>query len=71
MFDPKEREIIKKLFDNRGKMSQSKLVQHTSLSKVQVFRILEKLRERKIISKESKGKTNIIELDREFYESFR
>jgi hypothetical protein len=71
MFDSKEREIITKLFENQGKISQSKLVSQTSLSKVQVFRTLEKLRERKIISKESRGKTNLIELDREFYENFR
>jgi uncharacterized membrane protein len=71
LFDPKEREIIIKLFENKGKISQSKLVKETSLSKVQVSRVIEKLKEKKIISKESKGKTNLIELDRDFYESFR
>ena len=70
LFDYKEREIIRKLFENKGKLSQSRLVQETNLSKVQVFRILERLSQKRVISKEPKGKTNIVELDKDIYESF-
>jgi len=69
LFDNKEKEIILKLLENNGRLSQSKLVNKTNLSKVQVFRTLEKLKECGIISKESRGKINIIELDKEFYKN--
>jgi len=62
-FEKEEKEIITKLIDNKGSCLQSKLTRETSLSKVQVFRILENLVKRDIVSKESYGKTNIIKLN--------
>lgn len=57
-----EREILKKVIEGGGKATQASLTRDTDLSKVQVFRTLERLRSRGVIEKESHGKTNIIRL---------
>ena len=59
-----ERNIIKKIVENKGEISQSKL--SVAFGKVKTFRILESLKRRGIITKESYGKTNKIILDEKF-----
>jgi len=59
-----ERNIIKKIIENKGKITQSKL--SSSFGKVKTFRILENLKKRGIITKESYGKTNKIILNENF-----
>ncbi|MHA1852955.1 MAG: helix-turn-helix transcriptional regulator [Candidatus Heimdallarchaeaceae archaeon] len=61
-FQGDERAVIDVLLKNGGKLSQAKIVSSTGLSKVKVFRILERLKSRGLIEKESKGKTNMIRL---------
>jgi uncharacterized membrane protein len=64
MLNPEEREIVKKLFEDKGEILQSKLSQ--SFGKVKTFRILESLRRRGVIEKEPYGKTNVIKLSEKF-----
>jgi uncharacterized membrane protein len=59
-----EREIIKKIIENKGKITQSKL--SSIFGKVKVFRIVENLRKRGIIEKKKYGKTNLIELNENY-----
>ncbi len=59
-----ERNIIKKIIENKGEISQSKL--SSLFGKVKTFRVLETLRKRGIITKESYGKTNKIKLNEKF-----
>ena len=59
-----EREFIKELVENNGKMTQSKL--SSKFGKVKTFRILENLRKRAIVEKERYGKTNVIQLSEKF-----
>ncbi len=68
MLQHDEKEIIKKLIENKGKITQSKL--SSLFGKVKTFRILENLRKRGIITKESYGKTNRIEFTEKFKEIF-
>jgi hypothetical protein len=64
MLNPEEKEIIKKLLENKGEILQSKLSR--SFGKVKTFRVLENLRKRGIIEKEPYGKTNVIKLNEKF-----
>jgi len=57
-----EREVLKRLIDAGGEVTQASLTASTDLGKVQVFRIVRRLRERGVIEKEPKGKTNTIRL---------
>jgi len=59
-----ERNIIKKIIENKGQITQSKL--SSSFGKVKTFRVLESLKRRGIITKESYGKTNKIILNDKF-----
>ena len=61
-----ERNLIKKITENKGEITQSKL--SSMFGKVKTFRILETLKRRGIILKESYGKTNKIKLDEKFRE---
>lgn len=65
LFDSAEREILSKIIECDGRCLQSKITRETNLSKVQVFRTLESLVKRKIVTKESVGKTNIIKLEKD------
>lgn len=64
MFREDEKEIIKELIENKGKILQSKL--SSKFGKVKTFRILENLRKRGIIEKEGYGKTNMIKISERF-----
>ncbi len=57
-----EREVISRLIEKGGEASQSSLSAGTGLGRVQVFRIVERLRRRGVIEKEPHGKTNMIRL---------
>lgn len=59
-----EKEIIKKIIENKGEILQSKL--SDVFGKVKTFRIIENLARRGIVSKESYGKTNKIKLNGKF-----
>jgi hypothetical protein len=64
MLNPEEKEVVKKLLENKGEILQSKLSQ--SFGKVKTFRVLENLRKRGVIEKEPYGKTNVIKLSEKF-----
>ena len=64
MLNPEEKEVVKKLFENKGEILQSKLSK--SFGKVKTFRVLENLRKRGVIEKEPYGKTNLIRLSEKF-----
>jgi len=66
MLQANEREIIGKLIENKGEISQSKL--SSIFGKVKTFRVLENLKRRGIIIKEKYGKTNKIKLNEKFRE---
>jgi len=66
MLSTDERNVIKKITENKGELTQSKL--SSVFGKVKTFRILETLKRRGIISKESYGKTNKIKLNEKFRE---
>ena len=70
LLDVNEREVVKKIIENKGKISQARLVNETNLSKVQVFRALEKMKSKNIVAKNPKGKTNIIEMNDDIYKIF-
>ncbi|MBN2094584.1 MAG: hypothetical protein JW727_00905 [Candidatus Aenigmarchaeota archaeon] len=57
--------VVSSLLESGGKSTQAKLSQQTGLGKVKTFRILEKLQERGIITKENKGKIRIVLLSDE------
>jgi len=59
-----EREIITKIIENKGEITQSKL--SAIFGKVKTFRVLENLRKRGIVVKEKYGKTNVIKLNENF-----
>jgi hypothetical protein len=64
LLKPEEREIIKRIINSNGKITQSKL--SAEFGKVKTFRILEELKRRGIIEKEQYGKTNTIKLNEKF-----
>jgi chromosome condensin MukBEF MukE localization factor len=64
MLQPDEREVIKKLIENKGIITQSRL--SSLFGKVRTFRVLENLRKRGIIIKKKYGKTNKIEFSEKF-----
>ena len=59
-----EKNIIKKIIENKGEITQSKL--SSLFGKVKTFRVVESLKKRGIITKESYGKTNKIKLNEKF-----
>ncbi len=64
-----EREFVKEIVENDGKITQSKLSQ--KFGKVKTFRILESLRKRAIVEKERYGKTNVVQLSEKFRRALR
>ena len=62
LFDPDERGIILTLINAGGEASQASIGKSTGLSKVKVFRYLEKLIAKGILEKERYGKTNTIRM---------
>jgi uncharacterized membrane protein len=70
-FDNEEKKILIEIIRNNGVIAQSSLVKKTKLDKVKVFRILSKLEEKQIITKERKGLSNNIILDNAFLEIYK
>lgn len=66
MLQADEREVIKKIIENKGEILQSKL--SALFGKVKTFRVIESLVKRGIVLKESYGKTNKIKLNEKFKE---
>jgi len=64
LLDPDEKEVIKELLENEGKVLQARLSR--KMGKVKCFRILERLKQRGIIEKEKERKTNVIKLNEKF-----
>jgi uncharacterized membrane protein len=59
-----EREILKRIIENKGEILQSKL--SPLFGKVKTFRVIESLIRRGVIEKEQYGKTNRIKLNEKF-----
>jgi len=59
-----ERSVFEKILEKKT-ITQASLVKETELSKVKVFRILEHLKHKGLITKIPYGKTNVIELNDE------
>ena len=57
-----QREIVKLIIKNNGKIYQSVLVREVVFSKVKVSRIIKELEEKNIIQKKKFGMTNTITL---------
>ncbi len=70
LFNKEEYEILKLVAKN-NEISQAKIVQSTGLSRLRVFRIIEKLKYKGIISKEEKdGKLRVIKMSDDLKELF-
>lgn len=69
ILEPNERDVIKLLISNKGEISQAKL--SSRFGKVKAFRLIERLKKRGIVEKESYGKTNKIRLSQRFSELIR
>ena len=57
-----EADVMKVIVEEGGEISQAKIVSFTGMPKVRVFRIIERLKRKGIISKEPYGKTNLVKL---------
>jgi uncharacterized membrane protein len=68
LLEPLEKEIIRRIVENRGEISQSKL--STEFGKVKVFRVIEALKNRGVVEKVPYGKTNKIKLNEKFVKLF-
>ncbi|MBN1896212.1 MAG: hypothetical protein JW789_00605 [Candidatus Aenigmarchaeota archaeon] len=71
LFESDEMKVMKMLINSGGKASQARIVRETNLSKVKVFRILEKLSRKDVVSKESLGKTNNVTVNKKMMKCFR
>ncbi len=65
-----EARVLKTLTDNRGELPQARLTTLTGISKVKVFRTLERMKARGMIEKRPLGKTNAITLSEDFRNLF-
>jgi uncharacterized membrane protein len=68
LLEPLEKEIIRRLVENKGEISQSKL--STEFGKVKAFRVIEALKNRGVVEKVPYGKTNKIKLNEKFVKLF-
>jgi len=68
LLEPGEREVLQRLVENNGIVSQSKL--SNEFGKVKIFRIVESLKGRGIVEKIPYGKTNKIKLNEKFVKLF-
>jgi len=70
MLSGSERKIINELIENKYEISQARIGHITGMTKVSVFRSLEKLRRKGIIEKQKNGKTNTIKLNEQIMRIF-
>jgi uncharacterized membrane protein len=68
--DPVEQKIMSAIIENRGEIPQSRIVSETGLPKVKVFRTIQRLKNKGIVSKEPYGKTNLIKLNEDIGKLF-
>jgi len=68
--NPTEQKVMNVILDNRGEITQAKIVSQTGLQKVKVFRVIERLMAKGILSKEPHGRTNKITLSNEIRRIF-
>jgi DNA-binding MarR family transcriptional regulator len=61
-----ETRVLKTLTDNNGELSQARLTTLTGISKVKLFRTLERMKARNMIEKRPNGKTNLVSLTEGF-----
>lgn len=66
--EQEEQQIIEILIQNKGETTQTNITQKLNLNRVKVFRTIEKLENKKMITKEKKGKINNIKLTKELQE---
>jgi uncharacterized membrane protein len=66
VLDPFERKVIEAIISEGGKVNQKKVVQKTGLSKAKVSRVVKSLAEKKLITVERFGRTNILKLKKKF-----
>ncbi|MCD6495886.1 MAG: hypothetical protein J7K54_01310 [Candidatus Aenigmarchaeota archaeon] len=71
LFAHDERKVVSYLIEKNGSALQSAIVSGTGLSKVKVFRILERLSSKGITSKSPHGKTNMISLNKDLSKSVK
>ena len=64
LLEKNEKEVIQKIVENGGEITQSKLSK--LFGKVKAFRIIQTLERRNIVQKEPYGKTNMIKLNEKF-----
>jgi len=65
-----QRLVLKSIVGDKGKISQTKLVKDTNLSRVRVSRCLKQLEEKEIIEKSKIGMTNKIMLSKDLQDLF-
>ena len=65
LFLDKGESMIVDILLKEGKITQASLLRRTGLSKVRVFRIVERLRKKGVVIKRPYGKTNVIEFSPE------
>ena len=68
LLKPDEKQVITALLENKGEIQQNKLVIKLNISKVKATRVLYALEQKKLIIKHRHGLTNMIRLDKKFYE---
>lgn len=64
-----EKRVFQKILEKKS-ITQASLTRETNLSKVKVFRVLKRLKNKGLIVKSSHGKTNLVELDEEISKLF-
>jgi len=69
--EPDERMIIQLIIDSSQTLTQSQIAQETNFDKVKISRLIKKLEEKEIISKNNEGKTNKISLADDLKALFR
>jgi uncharacterized membrane protein len=65
-----EKEILKLIIKNKGKITQSSITKELKLDKVKVSRIINTLEKKEIIKREKQGMTNLVKLNEQLKEIF-
>lgn len=63
-----EKRILKLIFKNNGKITQSSITKELNLDKVKVSRIINTLEKKEILKRKKQGMTNLIEINNELKE---
>jgi hypothetical protein len=68
MLEPEERRVINKIVENEGKVQQAEITYIEGYTKVKAHRIVERLVQKGILTKEAMGKMRLIRINNEIYE---